>query len=164
MVAALLGHWVATHLYLLTSWATITIISILIARWQWERVETMMKARIIREMERKAGVPISIEALRCRPLKGELGLTNLIVRGSEGTWQHEYFLKVQQLTCKAHGGLLGCASLAGMVSFDLGTHLPLLQDTFSYNVLDEIFAWKIRVNLKLFGPDKPDSSALGTHA
>ena len=126
VAAALLCHWVATHLYLLTSWATITIISILIARWQWERVERLIKAHLIREMERKAGVPISIEALRCRPIKGELGLTNLIVKGSEGTWQHAYFMKVHQLTCKAHGGLLGCASLAGMISFDLGTHLPFI--------------------------------------
>ena len=55
MVAALLGHWVATHLYLLTSWAGLAAVTIIIARWQWERVETMMKARIIREMERKAG-------------------------------------------------------------------------------------------------------------
>ena len=99
VAAALLCHWVATHLYLLTSWATITIISILIARWQWERVERLIKAHLIREMERKAGVPISIEALRCRPIKGELGLTNLIVKGSEGTWQHAYFMKVHQLTC-----------------------------------------------------------------
>ena len=86
----------------------------------------MIKARIIREMERKAGVPISIEALTVRPIRGELGLTNLIVRGSEGNWQHAYFMKVHKLTCKAHGGLLGCASLAGMISFDLGTHLPFI--------------------------------------
>ena len=121
-----LWHWVAAHLYLLTSWAVLAVITIVIARWQWERVEIMIKRRLIREMERKAGVPVSIEALRCRPLRGELGLTNLIVKGSEGKWQHNYFMKVHQLTCKAHGGLLGCASLAGMVSFDLGTHLPFV--------------------------------------
>ena len=84
MVAPRLYHWVATHLYLLTSWAGLAAITIIIARWQWERVERLIKARIIREMERKAGVPISIEALTCRPIKGELGLTNLIVKGSEG--------------------------------------------------------------------------------
>ena len=126
MVAALLYHWVATHLYLLTSWAGLAAITIIIARWQWERVERLVKARIIREMERKAGVPISIEALTCRPIKGELGLTNLIVKGSEGKWRHAYFMRIEKLTCKAHGGLLGCASLAGMVSFDLGTHLPFI--------------------------------------
>ena len=119
MVAALLCHWVATHLYLLTSWAGLAALTIIIARWQWERVERLIKARIIREMERKAGVPISIEALTVRPIKGELGLTNLIVRGSEGKWQHAYFMKVHQLTCKAHGGLLGCASLAGMPESEL---------------------------------------------
>ena len=126
MAVLYLWRWVAAHLYLLTSWAVLAVITILLARWQWERVERLMKAKIIREMERKAGVPVSIEALRCRPLRGELGLTNLIVKGSEGKWQHNYFMKVHQLTCKAHGGLLGCASLAGMVSFDLGTHLPFV--------------------------------------
>ena len=56
-----LWHWVAAHLYLLTSWAVLAVITIVIARWQWERVEIMIKRRLIREMERKAGVPVSIE-------------------------------------------------------------------------------------------------------
>ena len=98
MAVLYLWRWVAAHLYLLTSWAVLAVITILLARWQWERVERLMKAKITREMERKAGVPVSIEALRCRPLRGELGLTNLIVKGSEGKWQHNYFMKVHQLT------------------------------------------------------------------
>ena len=38
-----LWHWVAAHLYLLTSWAVLAVITIVIARWQWERVEIMIK-------------------------------------------------------------------------------------------------------------------------
>ena len=126
VAAALLYHWVATHLYLLTSWAGLAAITIIIARWQWERVERLIKARIIREMERKAGVPISIEALTCRPIKGELGLTNLIVKRLRRQMATRVLHENQKLTCKAHGGLLGCASLAGMISVDLGTHLPFI--------------------------------------
>ena len=44
VAAALLYHWVATHLYLLTSWAGLAAITIIIARWQWERVERLIKA------------------------------------------------------------------------------------------------------------------------
>ena len=75
-------------------------------------------------MERKAGVPISIEALRCRPLKGELGLTNLIVKGCEGQWQHAYFLKVQLCSSECPRRRSGRAS-SRHDQFDLGTHLTL---------------------------------------
>ena len=44
VAAALLYHWVATHLYLLTSWAGLAAITIIIARWQWERVERLVPA------------------------------------------------------------------------------------------------------------------------
>lgn len=119
-------HWIAAHLYLLASWTCLAGGTALVLRWQWERVERLMKERLIREMERKAGVPVMIEALRCWPWRGELGLTNLCVTGSAGDWTHPYFMRVATIKCKAHGGVLGCASLAGMLSFDLGTHLPFV--------------------------------------